>query len=262
MMDYYNTDDWPAAVPLSALIDEIHCCDALTLLRSIPANSIDCVVTSPPYNMGEHKHKWSTSKASNWAGMKLRSGYDTIDDDMGHDEYVAWQRDCLSEMQRVIRRDGAIFYVHKYRIMNKRLYKPDDDVLVGFDLRQVIIWDRGSGHNHNPAFFTPSYEVVYVLAGDQWTKSKEAAHLFDIWRILPDTDNSHPAPFPVELARRCIASCVGDVVLDPFSGSGTTALAAMQMGKRFIGGDISPFYIEAARRRLRNGITQPMFAVV
>lgn len=238
----------------------VHCMDALSLLRGLPSNYVNCIVTSPPYNMGEGKHGWTTSKASNWYNMKLRSGYTDFDDDMPHGEYVDWQRKCVSQMLRVIRADGAIFYIHKYRILDKKLYKPDDDILRGFPIRQVVIWDRGSGHNHNPAFFTPSYEVVYVLAGDRWQKTKQVTHLFDIWRIKPDMNNGHPAPFPVELAERCIMSTVGDLILDPFAGSGTTAVAAQKLGRDYIGCDISREYVELARTRLALPYTPPLFA--
>jgi site-specific DNA-methyltransferase (adenine-specific) len=230
-------------------IDTIQHCDALDLLRVLPDACVDCVVTSPPYNMGEHKHKWSSSKKSNWHQMKLRGGYATFDDDMTHDAYVSWQRTILSELLRVIRRDGAIFYVHKWRIMNKRQYQ-QEDILAGFPLRQCIIWDRGSGHNHNPAFFTPSFEVVYVLAGDAWTVPAHMRYLFDIWRVNPDASNPHPAPFPEALAELCIRSTTGPLVLDPFMGSGTTAAAARKWGRRFIGCDLSAEYVQIARDRL------------
>ena len=70
----------------------------------------------------------------------------------------------------------------------------------------------------------------------------------------------HIAPFPVELARRCAAmwSMDGDIILDPFCGSGTTCVAAKQLGRRYIGIEIDPKYCELARERVRN-TTPPLF---
>lgn len=73
----------------------------------------------------------------------------------------------------------------------------------------------------------------------------------DVWRITPERGNKeHPAPFPVELAERCIGSTSARVVLDPFCGSGTTCVAAKRLGRSWIGIDKSERYCEGARARL------------
>jgi DNA modification methylase len=76
-----------------------------------------------------------------------------------------------------------------------------------------------------------------------------------VWNLTPAHRQGHPAPFPVELARRCIrlSTWPGEVVFDPFAGSGTTLLAARQLGRRAIGVEASERYCELAARRLAQG---------
>ena len=71
-----------------------------------------------------------------------------------------------------------------------------------------------------------------------------------MWTIAPEQGNPHPAPFPLELARRCIASTEAQTVLDPFMGSGTTAVAAQIEGRDWIGIELSEQYADMARERV------------
>ena len=73
-----------------------------------------------------------------------------------------------------------------------------------------------------------------------------------VWRINQESNNAHPAPFPLELAQRCIQAVGEGPILDPFMGSGTTALAAESLGVEWIGIDQSPEYIEMAKERISN----------
>lgn len=72
----------------------------------------------------------------------------------------------------------------------------------------------------------------------------------DIWRIKPESNNAHPAPFPLELAERCISATTAEFILDPFSGSGTTARAAKNLGRKYLGIELSEKYCEMARNRV------------
>ena len=78
-----------------------------------------------------------------------------------------------------------------------------------------------------------------------------ANRMGDIWSVTQEQNNAHPAPFPVELAERCVGSTDAGVVLDPFMGSGSTAIAAERQGRSWIGFDISKEYCEMANRRIR-----------
>lgn len=218
---------------IEAYLGRIHEGDCLDVMRQMPAESIDVIVTSPPYNLlnstGNGMRR-SNYKNPLWANNKLEAGYEGHDDCMPHEQYVAWQRECLAEMWRLLAPTGAIFYNHKWRVQ-AGLLQDRADIMEGFPVRQIIIWNRGSGMNFNRTFFIPTYEVIYLLAKPGFQITSEANGWGDIWTIMPARDNEHPAPFPLELPDRCIYSTQGQVVLDPFMGSGTTAIAAINNGR-------------------------------
>jgi modification methylase len=237
---------------LTIAINKVHCGDSVTLMDKMQAGSVGLIVTSPPCNLrnstgnGMKAHSFGAI----WETPKLLDGYDSHDDAMPYDEYVKWQRECLSSMMRVLREDGAIFYNHKWRVQDG-LLQDRSDIVSGFPVRQIIIWHRNGGLNFNEGYFLPSYEVLYLICKPDFKLAPAANAVGDVWRISQETDNPHPAPFPVELARRCIASTMSNVVLDPFMGSGSTAIAAESCGRNWIGIDNSPDYCKLANQRIQ-----------
>lgn len=227
--------------------------DAATVMRRIPSGSIDLVVTSPPYNLlnssggGMKGH----GRGSKWHNAKLRGGYGSglYSDDLPYDQYVAWQRECLAEMMRIIPDDGAIFYNHKWRVQHG-LIQDRHEIVEGFPVRQVIIWKRKGGINFNPGYFLPTYEVIYLIAKKNFRLARGANKLGDVWEFAQDTANPHPASFPLPLAERIVSSTTAETVLDPFMGSGTTALAALHQHRRFVGIELSADYCAMARDRI------------
>jgi len=131
------------------------------------------------------------------------------------------------------------------------LLQDRSEIVQGFPIRQIIIWHRNGGVNFNDGYFLPSYECLFLICKPKFKLAPGANATGDVWRISQETDNPHPAPFPVELARRCIESTRAAVVLDPFMGSGTTAIAAELCGRRWIGMEISRKYCQLANRRIR-----------
>jgi hypothetical protein len=118
-------------------------------------------------------------------------------------------------------------------------------------LRQIIIWARAGGVNFAPTHYVPTHEWIMIYAKDAWRlKSKAASGVSDVWRIPQDSDNPHPAPFPIGLPARAIETTAPRLVLDPFAGSGTTLRAAKSAGVRSIGIEISEAYCEMAAKRL------------
>lgn len=230
--------------------DRVYHVDALTLMAALPDESIDLVVTSPPYNLRNSSGGFWAGKASGkWDNAVLHDGYDGYDDNLPYPEYVDWQRDCLSQMMRVIKPDGAIFYNHKKRVQNG-LLQDRSEILQGFPVRQEIIWQRDSGLNFNSSYFVPTYETIFLIAKPDFRLVKGANGHGDIWKISPARNNPHPAPFPIEIPHRIISSTNAGVILDPFAGSGTTLIAAKILGRRWLGCDISIQYVELARKRL------------
>ena len=196
------------------------------------------VVTSPPYNIRNSSgNGLKNGSGGKWPNAKLLEGYDNHDDALPHEEYVAQQRKILTETMRILKPTGAIFYNHKWRIQG--LLQDRADIVDGFPVRQIVIWQRAGGINFNPGYFLPTYEVIYLIAKPKFVLAPKANAVGDVWRIPQETKNPHPAPFPIELAQRCIESTTGLVVLDPMIGSGTTAIAAELAGRSWIGMDWS-----------------------
>lgn len=232
--------------------NQIVCGDCLEVMRDLPSASIDLVVTSPPYNLKNSTGNGmkAGTKTGAWANNPLQNGYAGHSDEMPHDEYVDWQRNCLLEAMRLLKDDGAIFYNHKRRVQGG-LMQDRDDILEGLPVRQIIVWKRAGGFNFNPGYFVPTYEVIYLITKPKFKLAKGKNGYGDVWEFPQEMKNSHPAPFPLALPYRCIESTNAEVVLDPFSGSGTTALAAKQLDRKYIGIDISPEYCELARNRVK-----------
>ncbi len=237
--------------PLTGLSTNcFHCGDTLSLMEQIPAQSIDLVVTSPPYNLRQSSgNGMKNGNGGKWPKAKLIEGYEAHNDCMPHDEYVAWQRKCLTAMMRLIKPTGAIFYNHKWRVQ-KGLLQDRADILEGFPVRQIIVWQRKGGINFNPGYFLPTYEVIYLIAKPDFKLAPKANAVGDVWEIPQESNNPHPAPFPTELAQRCIGSTDAEVVLDPFMGSGTTAIAAESEGRAWIGIEKSKDYCRLAKERM------------
>ncbi len=225
-------------------------------MRSMPDESIRLVVTSPPYNIKNSTgNGLKNGNGGKWPNAALQAGYSEHDDCLPHEDYVAWQRDCLSEMLRLLRPDGAIFYNHKWRVQNG-LLQDRSDIVAGFPVRQIIIWHRSGGINFNPGYFLPNYEVIYLIVKPAFKLAPKANAAGCIWRINQETDNPHPAPFPVDLASRCIESVNAGPVLDPFMGSGSTAIAAELAGIEWVGIEKSPIYVGMANERIDRVITR------
>lgn len=236
---------------LSKWTGQIHCGDSVELMRALPCECVGVIVTSPPYNLKNSTgNGMKDGRGGKWANAGLINGYANHSDCMPHNEYVTWQRECLTEMMRVLREDGAIFYNHKWRVQDG-LLQDRSDIVGGFPVRQIIIWKRKGGINFNQGYFLPTYEVIYLIAKPDFKLVSKANAQGDVWEIPQARDNEHPAPYPVELAQRCIAATDAKVVLDPFMGSGTTAIASEILGREWIGIEVSSKYCKMAEKRLQ-----------
>jgi len=213
--------------------NKIICGDTLKVMQNLPNDSIDLIVTSPPYNLKNSTgNGMKDGRGGKWANAALINGYSHHNDCMPHKEYVQWQRECLKEMVRIIPEDGAIFYNHKWRVQGG-LLQDRHDIIEGFPVRQIIIWQRNGGINFNPGYFLPTYEVIYLITKPKFKLAKKANSNGDIWKFGQEVKNPHPAPFPIALIERCISSTNAEIILDPFMGSGTTALAAKKLNQRW-----------------------------
>lgn len=212
--------------------------DCVNVMReAIDDDSVNIVITSPPYNLGNNHH----------TGNKRHNPYD---DDMPEDEYQQSQLVVLLEIYRVLQNDGWLFYNHKNRIKNGRMISPLEWILKSnFILRQEIVWNVGSP-NMDDCRFYPFTERIYCLAKSDASTMKNALKLTDDWHIAPvGTQGAHTRAFPETIPDRLLACVSGNFVFDPYVGSGTTAASAQKFNREFIGSDISAEYCELAVQR-------------
>ncbi len=231
-------------------LNTIICGDSLSVMQQMPDNCVDLIVTSPPYNLKNSTgNGMKNGNGGKWAGAALVNGYSHHDDNMPHDEYAEWQYKCLKEMFRLIKNDGAIFYNHKWRVQGG-LIQDRMDIIRDIPVRQVIIWRRKGGINFNPGYFLPTYEVIYLIPKPDFKLVPKANAHGDVWEFAQEMNNDNPAPFPVALIDRIISSTHAQIIMDPFSGSGTTAVVASGLGRNFIGIELSPEYCEKSKERI------------
>lgn len=249
--------------------NKIYQCDVLEGLKQLPDNSIDVIITSPPYNKMGLSGKMNTP---NWlkSNIKYGSSYiwrKTIDynddanvDNMPEDKYQQWQIEILNECYRVLKDDGSMFYNHKNRIVRAqgKISTPYEWLLkTKFNIRQEIIWDRKSSPNVHNSRYLPTTEKIFWLTKTvrpSFIRNKDIEWKGEVWQIPFETNTEHPAPFPVALPDnilKCIPNPDGDkVVLDVFMGSGTTAIAAIKNGWKYIGFELFHEYVEMSEKRI------------
>lgn len=224
----------------------------------IDEESIDLIVTSPPYNLGVP--------------------YNSFKDNISYDEYLVFTEKWLKKALTLMKPDGRMclnILLDNQKGGHKSIYVDVVHIAeeVGWKYHSTIIWNKGVNSNRTawgswmsasaPHILSPA-EAIAVLYKNSWRKKSKGKS--DITRnefIEWTTGNwvfsgeskkkiRHPAPFPIELPKRCIKlfSYVGDIVLDPFLGSGTTLIAAALLNRAGIGVEVDFKYCELAKKRL------------
>lgn len=224
---------------------ELYNGDCLEMLRNIQDESIDLIITSPPYNLGKTHH----------TGNKRFKSYTEYNDDMPEELYQQWQIDVMSECFRILKPTGSMFYNHKNRIKKGVQITPYEWLLkTDFFIKQEIIWQNGS-QNFDKIRFYPMTERVYWLAKAPDTKMFNAINHHDFftraeWQPVK-TKGEHKRAYPVKMCEDII-SCFenSEIICDPFMGSGTTGVAAIEANKRFIGIEIDETYFNIAKNRI------------
>jgi len=221
--------------------------DSLITIKNIPDNSVDFILTDPPYNLSQY----STGN------MKFEWRSD-INNDLAEWDKNFNPIDLKEDFLRILKPTGNIFAFCSYNLIGK-WHEVFDPV---FDTFQFFVW-----HKTNPvpkfrkAGFLNSCELIVCLwnKGHTWNFSKQnEMHNFFESSICMSPERlknpKHPTQKPVKLLKHliAIASNKGDVVCDPFMGVGSTGVAAIEMGRKFIGIDIEKAYYEAAQERIKN----------
>jgi site-specific DNA-methyltransferase (adenine-specific) len=230
-------------------LNTINVNDVMHFLGDLPNDSVPMFLFSPPYNLGLSSNgdlgRGMGKKGGKWSGGALSDGYVDYGDAMPASVYTEWQKAILSECWRCISDNGVIYYNHKPRIQNGLLQTPLD-FNPGLPVRQIVIWARAGGINYNPTQYVPTHEWIVIYAKPDFRlKSKAASGAGDVWYIPQESGTWHPAPFPLALAERALETVQPSLVVDPFSGSGTVAVASTE-------------YAEKARARVAATMFTPM----
>lgn len=212
---------------------------------------VDSIVTSPPYNLGGDFHTMVAGKRVTYGDYK---GYK---DKLTEEDYQEWQVCLLNSCHRILKDDGVMFYNHKNRIVKGRIITPFDWIQKSnFFISQVIVMNLKSTANVDKRRFFPVHELIFVLTKDINTKLNNHECFTDVWEMkkVPRKVSGHPATFHEEMPRRCIEASTkeGDIVFDPFMGSGTTGLASLKLNRKFLGVDISEEYVDIANKRIED----------
>ncbi len=224
---------------------------------------VACVVTSPPYNQLEGLNKPASGL---WADKKGGAGFvkawaeNGYTDDLPETAYQQAQSDLFDAIAAVCTPNASLFYNHQLRwrdgecLHPVQWFKPPK-----WRLRSEIIWDRGGGMMFNARMFCRFDErIMWMVRGKDYKWNQEQVGLGTVWKIAKAQNKTHPVAYPVELPLRCIMATTdpGDTVLDPYSGSASTGVAAVQNGRRYVGIEREQKYFDIACKRIEDAQRQ------
>ena len=234
--------------------------DCLEVMKDIPDESIDVIITSPPYNKAGYEGfiRKRHSKDS-WKQRNIDYGENAQNDFMPENEYEEWQIKILNECWRVLKTNGSMFYNHKIRVAKHKGSHPIEWILKSkFTFRQQLVWDRGNSPAVAPIRYLPTTELIFWLTKEpiqpNFYRKKTINFVGEVWKFSAKTNSLHPAPFPIELPNNILDCIDGEdiTVLDPFMGIGTTGLSAKLHNMNFIGIELDEKYYEIAKERIEN----------
>lgn len=237
---------------------EIFVESCLDTMSRMPDDSVDLVITSPPYNMNLRISKGKY--CSRQIVKELSTKYEDFSDNMPIEEFYEFHKQVITELLRV---SNLVFYNIQIVTGSKRAFFK----LIGDfsdNLKEIIVWDKGHGQPamkeqvlNRRSELLLVFEKDYPISRQFRTATFERGTLDDVWLIKREHKKgvNHGATFPEKLVEIIIEnfSQKGEVVYDPFLGTGTTAFVANKLGRDYIGSEISPKYAEIAIERIANG---------
>lgn len=226
-------------------INKIHNIDCIEGMQALQDNSVDLVVTSPPYYNSGHKYQRGTGFHYTF--------------DVGEPLYVIF--DMFEALKPKLKDDGIVCFNVGFSYGETGVMRPFDIInrirmKIGYFINDIIIW-----HKNNPIplqnRLTNAFEFIFVLSKHPIGKYHTKKYTHNVWKFpVSSGGKGHSAVYPEELSDNCIKhfSKEGDLILDPFMGSATTAVSAKKLGRNYIGFEINPEYIELSNKRLEQTI--------
>ncbi len=238
----------------------IYNCDFLKL-NQISDSSVDLIITSPPYNVDIQ--------------------YNSHDDNLTYDEYLDFSKEWMTKCYRLAKNDGRFCLnipLDKNKGGQQSVYADLTSIAknIGWKYHSTIVWNEGnisrrtawgSFKSASAPYVIAPVEMIIVLYKNTWKKTS-GSQISDIsklefmqwtcglWNFSGESKKKvgHPAPYPIELPKRCIKlfSFVGDTILDPFLGSGSTLIASYLCNRKGIGIEIDKLYCDLSIKRLKN----------
>jgi site-specific DNA-methyltransferase (adenine-specific) len=227
--------------------DAIYHGDALELLPLLPDGSIDLIITDPPFAI-----EFTAQRGNyNRTGNRVLEGYREI----SQSEYLTFSQEWMDEAYRVLSPSGSMYVFSGWNQLKAILSALDS---AGFQTINHIIWKYQFGVFTRKKFVTSHYHILFVVKNSRhYTFNKIEHYPEDVWVINREYWKGKlktPTKLPLELVQKIVmySSHPGDIILDPFLGSGTVAVAARKLGRKFIGFEIVEDYCRFARERIGN----------
>lgn len=230
--------------------------DCIEIMKTLKEESVDLVITSPPYNVGKE-----------------------YEEELSEEEYYQFLLSVFVQIKRLLKKDGRFCWNVPYQMYNKKMaheisqwyFSMKALYEAGLKFRDNITWKQppqsatawGSYKSASSPWIRHQAEAIIIGYKDSWKKLNKGTSTIsssdfvmltkDIWEMPTERRNGHPAPYPSELVKRCLNlfSYKGDMILDPFIGSGTTAIVCRKLGRNCIGIELESEYCDLAKDRLK-----------
>lgn len=228
-------------------VDSIVLGDALELLPGVPSGTVDLIVTDPPFAIDFRAKKMNYNRT----GANVIDGYCEID---GRD-YADFSQRWMEEAYRVLSPSGSMYVFSGWNRLKDVLSALDE---TGFSTINHIIWKYQFGVFTRKKYVTSHYHILFAVRNPaKYTFNKIEHYPEDVWTINREYWKGRkktPTKLPPDLVRKILSfsSNPGDLVLDPFLGSGTVAMVSKEMGRHFLGFELVRDYYDFARERIES----------
>ena len=236
-------------------ISQLYNGDCLEFIKRIPDNSIDCIITDPPYNLGQFMHNRNTNLVKMRANQFAYAGWDNL-------EYIEWEESMitfLKECSRILKKKGSLIVfmavikvadIIKFAQNTKLYYKTTG------------VWHKTNPmpRNMNIHFINSTESWIYFInKGTSGTFNNNGKPIHDFLEssVCPSSEKKygkHPTQKPLKILSQLIeyVSNPNDIILDPFMGSGTTCVAAHKLNRKYIGIELNENYFNIAKSRIED----------